>query len=88
VRITGWWRETPRLRLLGRTGIGSDLCGEKLTEAFVHALLGGAGRRLPRARLVPQALPSAHYRLLLDAAQHDVAGAGQLAAATGSAAAR
>lgn len=73
VRVTGWWHGAPRLRLLGRTAADSDLCGEKLTEAFVMncwaALNGETGR------LVPRAMPSAGYEIVLDAAEHDAAGA-------------
>jgi hypothetical protein len=35
VEVTGFLAATPCLRFLGRAGRGSDLCGEKLTEAFV-----------------------------------------------------
>lgn len=77
VRVTGWWHGAPRLRLLGRAGTGSDLCGEKLTEAFVmrcwEALGGVSGR------LVPRAMPDAGYEIFLDAAEHDAAAALRLA---------
>jgi hypothetical protein len=46
VACTGHLRSTPTLRFLGRAGRGSDLRGEKLTEAFVAGVLGalfGAG---------------------------------------------
>ena len=79
VRVTGWWHGAPRLRLLGRSAGSSDLCGEKLTEAFVMA----CWRTLPDpgcGRLVPQASPRPHYRLLLDAARHDDAAAATLVA--------
>lgn len=74
VRVTGWWQRAPRLRLLGRTAGCSDLCGEKLTEAFVLACwrtladFGGL-------RLVPQASPKPHYRLWLDDSLPDTAAA-------------
>ncbi len=35
VQVSGFVGETPSLRFLGRSGNISDLCGEKLTEAFV-----------------------------------------------------
>ncbi len=39
IEVTGFVRATPSIRFLGRTGNVSDLCGEKLTEAFVtHAI--------------------------------------------------
>jgi len=40
VECTGHLRSTPTLRFLGRAGRGSDLRGEKLTEAFVAGVLG------------------------------------------------
>jgi hypothetical protein len=78
VVVTGRWQATPRLRLLGRSATGSDLCGEKLSEAFVmrcwHEIAAeGSGR------LVPFAQPAPRYRLLLDAQAHDEASARQLA---------
>jgi len=77
VRVTGWWHGAPRLRLLGRTATDSDLCGEKLTEAFVMncwaAFDGVTGR------LVPRAMPTAGYEIVLDAAEHDTAGALRIA---------
>jgi hypothetical protein len=77
VRVTGRWHGAPRLRLLGRAATGSDLCGEKLTEAFVvncwAAFEGVTGR------LVPRALPAAGYEIVLDAADHDAAAARQIA---------
>jgi hypothetical protein len=78
VRVTGWWHATPRLLLLGRGAGGSDLCGEKLTEAFVMqcwVALGVPGG----ARLVPHAAPAPHYRLLVDAAGHGHEDAARLA---------
>jgi hypothetical protein len=78
VRVTGWWHRTPRLRLLGRTVGSSDLCGEKLTEAFVIACWRGLDDP-GRGRLVPQSKPHPHYRLVLDAVEHDEASAATLA---------
>jgi hypothetical protein len=78
VRVTGWWHGAPRLQLLGRATTDSDLCGEKLTEAFVlrcWPVLEGAS-----ARLVPCTAPGPHYRLLLDAEHCDAARAARLAA--------
>lgn len=88
VRVTGHWQRAPRLRLLGRGVSTSDLCGEKLDEAFVlacwHAVQSGAAGAAPviagRAlRLVPQGLPRPGYRLLLDAAECGEAEAAHLA---------
>lgn len=87
VRVTGWWHGAPRLRLLGRDTASSDLCGEKLTEAFVmrcraEAGLGrdAAGIGTTGMRLVPRLAPGPHYELVLDRAEHghdDDAGAGE-----------
>ncbi|HEX5218974.1 MAG TPA: GH3 auxin-responsive promoter family protein [Verrucomicrobiae bacterium] len=37
VRVTGFVKATPSLQFLGRNSAVSDLCGEKLSEAFVAA---------------------------------------------------
>jgi len=39
VRVTGFLGQTPSLRFIGRTGNVSDLCGEKLSEAFIAGAL-------------------------------------------------
>jgi len=80
VRITGWWFGAPRMRLLGRGSDCSDLCGEKLTEAFVLAscALIGIDPGLA-ARLLPQLQPAPRYELLLDAQAIDAQAAVQLA---------
>ena len=52
-----------RLSFVGRAGVGSDLVGEKLTEAFVADVLG---RLDCPACLLAQPLPLPHYRLLVD----------------------
>lgn len=67
VRVTGFWHGAPRLHLLGRGDASSDLCGEKLTEAFVLNALRDA-RLLDGAhplRLVPRTRPAPHYALRL-----------------------
>jgi hypothetical protein len=64
VRVTGWWNAAPQLRLLGRAGIVSDLCGEKLNDAFVTQCWTSISN-LP-ARLTPITLPHPHYCLWLD----------------------
>jgi len=43
VRVTGRIEATPTLRFIGRAGVHSDLCGEKLDEAFVAESLRRAG---------------------------------------------
>ncbi len=35
VEVVGYYQQTPALKFIGRQGLASDLCGEKLTEAFV-----------------------------------------------------
>ena len=44
VRVRGFAGRTPRLEFLGRAG-GTDLCGEKLSDAFVAQLLTPLGLR-------------------------------------------
>jgi hypothetical protein len=39
VRVKGFLGQTPSLRFIGRSGNVSDLCGEKLSEAFVSGVL-------------------------------------------------
>lgn len=78
VRVTGWWHGAPRLRLLGREAGHSDLCGEKLSEAFVMRCWAALARPLA-SRLVPHIHPAPHYRLMLDAQDHDTASAERLA---------
>jgi hypothetical protein len=39
VRITGFFEQTPVLEFLGREGNVSDVCGEKLSAAFVDSIL-------------------------------------------------
>jgi hypothetical protein len=78
VRVTGWWHRAPRLGLLGREAGHSDLCGEKLSEAFVMRCWTALAH--PRAgRLVPHQHPAPHYRLMLDAQDQDPASAARLA---------
>jgi len=80
VRITGWWSGAPRMRLLGRGSDCSDLCGEKLTEAFVLASCASIGIDAGlAARLLPQLQPAPRYELLLDAQTLDAHAAAQLA---------
>lgn len=69
VRVTHWYRNTPCLEFLGRHRAVSDLVGEKLHEAFVHAALNSLN--LPGTffkSLLPLANPP-HYILLLDRAK-------------------
>lgn len=43
VHVTGRFAETPLVEFTGRAADVSDLCGEKLSEAFVGAALAGQG---------------------------------------------
>jgi hypothetical protein len=65
VRVSGWYEATPCLEFVGREGLASDLCGEKLTDEFIATALGdipGFGF------LVPISSPRPSYLLVLDAA--------------------
>jgi len=65
VRVSAWCESTPCLEFMGRDGGGSDLCGEKLTEAFVAAALGDVPGF---AFLAPLTQPHPAYLLILDEA--------------------
>ncbi len=68
VGMRGWAGSAPMLEFVGRAGLVSDLCGEKLTESFV-------AERLPTqvgfAMLAPALHPARHYTLFLDGSQVD-----------------
>ncbi len=67
VRVRGWFHKTPTLEFVGRDSLASDLCGEKLTDAFVTETIAGV---TGFAMLVPDAGRHPCYRLILDAAVH------------------
>lgn len=72
VEVTGFVGQTPSLRFLGRTGNGTDLCGEKITEEFAAQALSLATAMLfapPRfALLAPSlAVTPPCYTLYLEA---------------------
>jgi len=78
VQVRGWRGRTPLLAFLGRGGQVSDLCGEKLDEAFVLRHLAGVeGFSL----LAPAAGAAPGYVLYLDRAVHHEDAARVLAAA-------
>jgi len=61
--VRGWHQQTPLLEFVGRTGLVSDLCGEKLTEEFVLNQL----KNMPGfAMLAPSLELKPHYALFLD----------------------
>ena len=67
VRMHGFVGEAPLLEFIGRGSHVSDLCGEKLTEAFVAA--GLAPLRLRFALIAPTDAPARGYALFVDAAE-------------------
>src|SRR2546423_2882875 len=67
VRVCGFAGEAPMLEFLGRSDSGVDLCGEKLTEAFVLSAL--APFKLGFSLLAPAGAQSPGYALYLDAAE-------------------
>ena len=68
VRVRGFAQRTPMLEFVGRAGLVSDLCGEKLAEDFVAgALVGLRGF----AMLAQDGPPERRYVLLLDAGEYD-----------------
>jgi hypothetical protein len=64
VRVQGWAEGLPMLEFMGREGLVSDLCGEKLTEDFVLEHLPS---RDGFAMLAPSLTTKPHYVLFLDA---------------------
>ena len=67
LKVRGWKGRTPLLEFMGRSGIVSDLCGEKLTEEFVLDKLANIrGFRM----LAPSAEGKPHYALFLDSREY------------------
>ena len=65
VQVCGFEQSVPRLNFIGRSGWYSDLCGEKLNEAFVRNAMLSVDARLPEHGLLQGvAMPQPHYRLL------------------------
>jgi hypothetical protein len=63
VKVTGYYRNTPTFRFVGRSALTSDICGEKLSDAFVSEKLATvSGFSL----LAPTLEPEPHYVLFLD----------------------
>lgn len=67
VKVRGWKGGTPLLEFMGRSGMVSDLCGEKLTEEFVLDKLANIrGFRM----LAPSQEGKPHYVLFLDSREY------------------
>ena len=58
VRVAGFYHACPCVEFMGRAGVTSDLCGEKLAEPFVRRCLDEvtqkAGLELPFALVAPE----------------------------------
>ena len=77
VKVTGFVEHTPSVKFIGRHGITSDLCGEKLTEAFVQQQIDSTDGFI---MLMPQAKENRGYLLIIDASQYNAKDANKLAA--------
>jgi hypothetical protein len=77
VEVVGHHGAAPCLRFVGRAGLVSDLCGEKLSEPFVAGVLATALDRLGLTPvfvlLAPEATPggTARYTLFLERPSRD-----------------
>ena len=72
IEITGTYRDTPTFRFVGRAKLSSDICGEKLNDAFVSERLRNI---IGFSLLAPSINPKPRYVLYLDSLQYDVTGA-------------
>lgn len=65
IRVTGFMANCPAIEFIGREGIASDLCGEKLAEPFVRACVERAAAAAQHgfafALLAPSAPPYRRY---------------------------
>jgi hypothetical protein len=66
VECTGRAGATPTLRFLGRAGNVSDLCGEKLSEAFVADVLRQVWNDRPKFAVLMPRSETAGYTLYID----------------------
>jgi len=76
VRVVGWHQQTPLLEFVGRAGLTSDLCGEKLTEAFIVNQFRALQLEFTAGAfmmLVPSLESHPHYVLVVDGAECDEA---------------
>ncbi|MCP2041611.1 hypothetical protein L1281_002220 [Neisseria sp. HSC-16F19] len=82
VHIHGLLGGVPQMEFVGRNSLTSDLCGEKLTEAFVQAAMRQVDAALPQQALLQAVMDNPpYYRLCVDAAVAPPERAQQLAAA-------
>lgn len=68
VRVSGYYQQAPMLRFVGRSSLNSDICGEKLNEAFIAEQLANVNGF---AMLAPSLTPRPHYVLYLDKDNYD-----------------
>jgi hypothetical protein len=85
VRVHGFVGEAPALEFIGRGTMATDLCGEKLTEAFVLDALRPVGRRFTALALdaascgyvllsdADETMPAAEWQSLLDRVEEGLA---------------
>jgi hypothetical protein len=66
VTVVGRAHATPRVRFVGRAGMVSDLVGEKLSAAFVGAVLDRIVPHAKFAMLAPTTTPKPRYALYLE----------------------
>ncbi|MBB3332294.1 antitoxin (DNA-binding transcriptional repressor) of toxin-antitoxin stability system [Halomonas campaniensis] len=83
IEVTGRLGATPTLRFLGRDDRASDLCGEKLSDAFVQGVLDrllATARGVRFAMLAPDPRPDGRpgYTLFLEAETPPTDGAARL----------
>lgn len=77
VLVKGWFLKTPLLEFIGRTGVTSDLCGEKLTEDFAFNQVfnylhqNHLHQNNAFAMLAPSFIPKPHYILFVDGEKWD-----------------
>ncbi len=69
VRIQGWIGATPQLEFIGRSGLSSDLVGEKLTDAFVAGCLQQIEGF---AMIAPSLKPVPHYCLYVEQVNNSI----------------
>jgi len=71
VLVHGYENKTPMLEFIGRTGIYSDLCGEKLTEAFILKAFNQVDPLLAGNAVLQPCLKELGYSLLVDKSYYE-----------------